>query len=213
MNYLSFDIECSNCFGGKPKMCEFGCVLADEKLNIIVENDIPMSPGNKADRSNRFDKSIYKRDPKFSWSLNTDDYFNYDEFPSYYQNIKEFLEAPNTIILGFSLRNDISFLRSACSRYNLPPIHYSAYDVQKMLSLHDTERKNLYGLVSAFEKYCPIEESQQLRPHRPQDDATMTIRIFQQLAKKNSMTPDKLIASSYKACYNSMDFGRHKRKH
>lgn len=29
MNYLFFDIECSNCFGGRGKICEFGYMLTN----------------------------------------------------------------------------------------------------------------------------------------------------------------------------------------
>lgn len=43
MKYLFFDIECSNCFGGKNKICEIGYVLTDENFNILLTNDIPMS--------------------------------------------------------------------------------------------------------------------------------------------------------------------------
>lgn len=45
MKYLFFDIECSNCFNGVGKMCEFGYVLTDENFKIIKMDDIPMSPG------------------------------------------------------------------------------------------------------------------------------------------------------------------------
>ena len=52
MKYLFFDIECSNCFNGVGKMCEFGYVLVDENLQVITADDIPMSPGKG--RGNRF---------------------------------------------------------------------------------------------------------------------------------------------------------------
>ena len=45
MKYLFFDIECSNCFNGVGKLCEFGYVLCDENLNVLKKDDIPMSPG------------------------------------------------------------------------------------------------------------------------------------------------------------------------
>ena len=52
MKYLFFDIECSNCFQGVGKMCEFGYVLTDENLVVMKTGDIPMSPGKG--RGNRF---------------------------------------------------------------------------------------------------------------------------------------------------------------
>ena len=45
MKYLFFDIECSNCFNGIGKMCEFGYVLTDESLRVMKSGEIPMSPG------------------------------------------------------------------------------------------------------------------------------------------------------------------------
>ena len=61
MKYLFFDIECSNCFGGKNKICEIGYVLTDENFNLILKEDIPISPGDKNNKENRFDTTIYKR--------------------------------------------------------------------------------------------------------------------------------------------------------
>lgn len=49
MKYLFFDIECSNCFNGVGKMCEFGYVLTDEDFNTIKCDDMPMSPGKGYD--------------------------------------------------------------------------------------------------------------------------------------------------------------------
>ena len=47
MKYLFFDLECSNCYGGVGKVCEFGAVITDEHFNILKEISIPMSPGKK----------------------------------------------------------------------------------------------------------------------------------------------------------------------
>ena len=47
LKYLFFDIECSNCFGKNPKICEFGYVLTDENFKVIQSDSIPISPGRK----------------------------------------------------------------------------------------------------------------------------------------------------------------------
>ena len=44
MNFLFFDIECANCFGGVGKIFSFGYVLTDEHFNILERDDILMNP-------------------------------------------------------------------------------------------------------------------------------------------------------------------------
>ena len=46
---LFFDLECANCYNHVAKICEFGYVLTDDKLNIIAKENLivnPMSPFN-----------------------------------------------------------------------------------------------------------------------------------------------------------------------
>jgi hypothetical protein len=40
MDYIFFDIECANCFGGRGKICSFGYVITDENFNIRQKNDL-----------------------------------------------------------------------------------------------------------------------------------------------------------------------------
>ncbi len=47
MNYLFFDIECSNCFGGHGKICSLGYVLADSRFNVLEQKDILVNPKSK----------------------------------------------------------------------------------------------------------------------------------------------------------------------
>ena len=47
MKYLFFDIECSNCFGGRGKICEFGYVLTNTNFEIIKREVLTISPGKK----------------------------------------------------------------------------------------------------------------------------------------------------------------------
>ena len=44
MEFLFFDVECANCFGGVGKMCSFGYVLVDSEFNVIETDDIVMNP-------------------------------------------------------------------------------------------------------------------------------------------------------------------------
>ena len=132
MKYLFFDIECSNCFGDNPKICEFGYTIVDENFKLITKNDIPMSPG-KNNHTNRFDLGVYKRDPKFEWAYDFDYYFSQPEFPEYYEKIKRLLTDEDTIVLGYSLSNDIHYLNRTMIKYDLDILNYDSFDVQKMV--------------------------------------------------------------------------------
>ena len=44
MEYLFFDIECANCDGGNGKICSFGYVLADSRLDVMEKRDIVINP-------------------------------------------------------------------------------------------------------------------------------------------------------------------------
>ena len=79
MKYLFFDVECANCFGGVGKICEFGYVLTDDKLNVIKRDDIPMCPGKG--RGNRFHLTGRKHERDLVLAYDKDYYFSCPEFP------------------------------------------------------------------------------------------------------------------------------------
>ena len=131
MRYLFFDIECSNCFNGVGKMCEYGYVLADENFNIISAQDIPMSPGN--DKESRFHLRDRMKVDDINLAYDEEYYFEQPELPEFYGRIKRLMEDKDTICFAFSMRNDIRYLYDSCARYHLPPINYVCYDIQKWL--------------------------------------------------------------------------------
>lgn len=49
MNYLFYDIECANSFGGTGKICSFGYVLTNENFEVITEDDVLINPNDKWD--------------------------------------------------------------------------------------------------------------------------------------------------------------------
>ena len=111
MKYLFFDVECSNCFGGIAKICEFGYVLTDEKFNVLKKDAIPMSPGIRKSE-NRFDLAIYKRDPTFQWAFEKDFYFECPEFPEFYELLKKLFVLSFSYIFFqiFSISKELFFL-------------------------------------------------------------------------------------------------------
>ena len=86
MKYLFFDIECSNCFNGVGKMCEFGYVLTDENFLVMKTGDIPMSPGKG--RESRFYLKGRKHEKDLELAYEYDYYFEQPEFPYFYKNLQ-----------------------------------------------------------------------------------------------------------------------------
>lgn len=204
MKYLFFDIECSNSFNKKPKMCEFGYVLTDSNFKVIRKDDIPMSPGRRCG-DNKFDKAIHKREPGFDWAYDSDYYFACPEFPTFYGTIRKLLEMEDTILFGFAVDNDIRFLDFAIKRYNLDAFRYVVYDIQTMVS-HFSQMKGLTNLETTFKSFCPIEEFIRLQPHLSRDDAYMSMRILEELSKSNGLTPFEIVQSDKRFCYDSEEY-------
>lgn len=191
MKYLFFDIECSNCFKGIGKICEFGYVITDENFKILASREIPMSPGRGGE--NRFDMSIYKRDSDFNWAYDFSYYYEQEEYPSFHVKIKKLLEDPDTKVFGHSIDNDIRYLDGTIKRYNLDQIKYIAYDTQKMMKYYSEKHEKFMGLKDAFIKLCGKDELIKLQPHLSRDDAIMSMRVAQEMCKNLNVSLSELI--------------------
>ena len=205
MKYLFFDIECSNCFKKSPKICEFGYVLTDDKFQVIRKDDIPMSPGRKC-ADNRFDTTIYKRDPNFQWAYDLDYYFECPEFLQYYEFIKQLFKKEDVLIFGYSVENDVRYLDNAFKRYKLNPIEYKIYDIQKMMKYYSEKKEKIMGLENAFKKLCSIDEFIKLQPHLSRDDAIMAMRVLQKMCENLNVTPIEMIELCDKCKYDSAEY-------
>lgn len=190
MKYLFFDVECSNCFNGEGKLCEFGYVITDENFCVLRKDVLPMSPGQGGE--NRFDKGINKREPGFEWAYDIDVYFQFEEYPSFHEKIKSLLEDKQSRVFGYSVGNDIRYIDSTIRRYKLSSIQYKAYDVQKMVSFFLKLNKAI-KLKEAFIQICDKKELVNIEPHLSRDDAYMTMRIVQNICAKLEITFDELL--------------------
>lgn len=190
MKYVFFDVECSNCYKGEGKLCEFGYVITDEKFCVLRKDVLPMSPGQGGE--NRFDKGIYKRDPEFDWAYDIDTYYQFDEYPFFHEKIKSLLEDKQARVFGYSVDNDIRYLDSTIRRYKLNSIQYQAYDVQKMAN-YFLKLKDAVSLKEAFIQICDKKELVNIEPHLSRDDAYMTMRIVQNICAKLEITFDELV--------------------
>lgn len=190
MKYVFFDVECSNCFRGEGKLCEFGYVITDENFCVLRKDVLPMSPGRGGE--NRFDTTIYKRDPKFQWAYDIDTYYQFEEYPFLHEKIKSLLEDKQARVFGYSVGNDIRYIDSTVRRYKLNPIQYTAYDVQKMVN-YFLKLKNAVSLKEAFLQICDKKELVNIEAHLSRDDAYMTMRIVQNICAKLEITFDELL--------------------
>ncbi len=201
---LFFDIECSNCYEGEGKVCEFGAVLTDENFNIIRQYDIPMSPGKG--RGCRFDMGIYKRDPNFDWAYDFDYYFSCDEFPEFYKTIANLVEDKNTIVFGYAVDNDIRYLGSSIKRYGLNQLTYTTYDVKEMIKKYTKAKMQVGGLKGAFENFCGKQSMVNLVPHLSRDDAKMTVMIVKKLCENLEISATELVELCQGCSYNSSEY-------
>ena len=183
MNYLFFDIECSD----GTHMCSFGYVLVNKEFNIIKKEDIVLNP------EWRFQLARYGARPNVQLSY-TEDYFKRQPpFPAFYQAIKSLLTAPNTVVLGHSIASDINYLLIACNRYNLPTIYFDAFDTQKLYAAQDGQEHN--KALESIVKELDLDIGD-LTLHRSCDDAELALRVVKAIAAKNNTTVAHIVKSN-----------------
>ncbi len=193
--YLFFDVECANCFGGVGKICSFGYVLADSNLNVIESNDIVMNPECEFD----WYLFAHKDDIKLSYPQS---YFrSQPAFPSFYEQIRDLIRVESRTVIAFSALNDVGFVETACERYKLPLINFSAYDSEKFV-------KSDEEIFGSLEKRCAIlgVDNSDLQAHKSSDDAVMTMRLVQAYCKKINLSIDELLKINRQYCYSTAQF-------
>ena len=206
MKYLFFDIECSNCFQGVGKMCEFGYVLTDENLVVMKCGDIPMSPGKG--RSNRFNLTGRKHEKDLQLAYSYDFYFSQPEFPFFYDQIKRLVEDPSTICFAYSMDNDIPHLYNSCKRYGLEPFDYVCYDVQKLV-VDYLESKKQISLANACHEIVGRNSTVRLQEHLSRDDAEMERLILDAICALTNQTPSEVLDNPRFTHTTSTEFMKH----
>ena len=203
MKYLFFDIECSNCFNGIGKMCEYGYVLCDENMLIMKKGDIPMSPGKG--RDSRFYLKGRKHEKDLELAYEYDYYYSSPEFPQYFDQIKRLMEDPNTVCFAYSMDNDIPHLHHACTRYKKEPLNYECYDVQKLVAAY-LEKKGQMSLHNACKEIVGPNTMVKLHEHLSRDDAEMEKLIFEAICILTKKKPNELLEESQFARTNSVEY-------
>ena len=203
MKYLFFDIECSNCFQGIGKMCEFGYVLCDENMLVMKSGDIPMSPGKG--RDSRFHLKGRKHEKDLELAYEYEYYYEQPEFPHFFNQIKKLMEDPDTICFAYSMDNDIPHLFNACTRYRLEPLDYVCYDVQKLVAAY-LEKKGQMSLHNACKEIVGPNSTIKLHEHLSRDDAEMERLIFEAICVLTKKKPNELLEESEFAKTNSIEY-------
>ncbi len=185
MKYLFFDIECCD---GKH-MCEFGYVLADERLRELERKCIIINPEAKMRLTGRKDH----RDMTLHFTQ--EEYDQAPTFPHFYQQIASLLQQSDCQIVGFSLANDKGFLRNACKRYQLPPIDFTFVDVQKLYKSYSGASH-----VTSVEKIMQSLDLPLLKLHKSDEDALSVLMILQVLCKREKASTFDELMSKMQEC-------------
>lgn len=181
MNYVFFDIECANCIHGEGKICSFGYVKTDEDFHILEEKDILINPDAPFLLGNaKKGKGITLAYPLFRFRESP-------LFPRFYPQIKKLLSDKDTLVFGFAVGQDASYVSYSCARYHLPYIEYEFFDIQKFEKIRN-HRKNCSSLQSLIEEY----KENVFTYHRSQDDAKRTREVFKHRLNTISVSPSQI---------------------
>lgn len=180
MNYLFFDIECANVFGGIGKICEFGYVLTDESLTTLKHGVLTVDPDAPFD--------WYVKHKIISYPVET--YQGSPKYPEVYrEHIGELLSLPDTVYVGHGVHDDIKYLNNEAKRYSLPRFERTTVDASVI-------RKKFYGLPRTMSLKNIVKElglGDPKRMHNSEYDATMTLEYVKVMCKESGLTFARLI--------------------
>lgn len=189
MDYIFFDIECANCFGGRGKICSFGYIITDEQFNILQKSDILINPHSK------FHLHGHNNHPGIVLGYDEDEFLASPDFKFYYPEISELLTRKNSLIFGFAVMSDAGFLKSECSRFHKPMFDYDFIDIQRIYT-DFKELENTPALIKCAAEYG-VTQTQDV--HKSDDDSYFTMRVLKGLCDQTGLTPLELI-EKYPLC-------------
>ncbi|MBE6664264.1 MAG: hypothetical protein E7602_07185 [Ruminococcaceae bacterium] len=189
MDYLFFDIECANCFGGRGKICSFGYIITDDKFNVKQKNDILINPHSK------FHLHGHGNHPGIVLGYDEDEFLSSPDFKFYYPTICELLTRENTLKFGFSVLSDANFIKSECLRFSKPIFNYDFIDIQRIYTDYKA-LENTPALIKCAGEYG-VTESQDV--HKSDDDAYFTMRVLKGLCEETGLSASELI-EKYPLC-------------
>jgi DNA polymerase III epsilon subunit-like protein len=124
------------------------------------------------------------------------------EFPEHYEKLKQLLEDPDTMVIGFAVRNDVGFLLDECFRYQLQPFSFRFYDIQQIIERQEINQEGR-SLEKAYEAWCgEIPEI----VHRSDADAELTMQVLAALCRYHSLYPDEMLTENEEYSGFTRDF-------
>lgn len=180
MNYLFFDIECANLFGGTGKICEFGYVLVDEGLNVIKNGIYLIDPDVEFD--------WYVKENIISYPV--EEYRNAPKYPAVYEeHIRPLLELPDTVFVGHRVSNDLKFLNDEARRYSLPRFAGKTIDASVIHRNYNGLSKPLkLGNIVAGLGLGEVDKL-----HNSEYDALMTLEYVRLMCRESGLSFAQLI--------------------
>ena len=184
LKLLFFDMEFAN--GKIPgSVFSFGYVVTDEEFNILsAPADICINPDCEWNEYVAKNILAYPMETIEASPL----------FPDCYEQIKN-LFASVDVAVGFSVSNDISALRRVCERYELSPILYSWFDMEKLCRMADKHRE-AHGLAGCVTAWCGEAPENQ---HRSDGDALATMHLMRAVCEDAHVDGEMLIIA-YPEC-------------
>ena len=173
MNYLIFDIECCD---GKH-ICEFGYVLFTEDFGVLARECITINPEYPFKLSGR------EHESDIQLAFSEEVYYNSPTYENVYAKIKGIIETPDCQIIGFSMKNDVTFLNTANDIYEKEEFEFSYLDFQTLYQAY-TDAENR----SSVEK-CIVELGiKDITLHKSDDDSYAVMLALKKICEKENFT-------------------------
>lgn len=177
MQYLFFDIECAVVFKNVAKICAFGYLLVNENFEILKKEDVLINP------QGHFHLTDRKGEKGLVLPYKYEDFKKYPTFPQLADKIYSLLHAPDTLVVGHAVCNDVKYLNLESRRFSLPSFHFRFADTQFVYMNKVGEFSRQFGLGTIAE-----ELGVEFTAHKAVDDAYATMRVAQEMCKEENCT-------------------------
>jgi DNA polymerase III epsilon subunit-like protein len=176
MNYLFFDCELANSWEGKGKICSFGYAIFNENFQLLQKKDILINPRAAFDK-----KVLGGKKARIALAYPAKTFYEQKNFAYHYPTIRFLLTQSNMTILGYSLKDDVTYLAQECERYHLKMCSFPFIDVQ-MIGQKATASPTPENLEKACERY--EVDTSGLVFHKSCDDAEISGLFLQAIAQR-----------------------------
>ena len=193
-----FDIECANCFDGIGKICEFGFAWC-ENLQDNVKTDIYF-----INPESEFALKGVDHGKDLRISKPYDFYKTQKSFLAYDKSIRKNFDDQSKLIIGYAVKNDISFLQKTALRYELTNFSFKAFDIQKLFKkMHPELGDNVQSLSNAYNYLFP-DSVNSVFFHSSDEDAKATLLIALKLFEGKSI--GEIVVNNLDCVVNSKYF-------